>query len=91
MRNTKTTTTTTKTTTKRTQRACLGECSTETWLSSNATRPKTVVLTLERTKNGYTVQNATIMKRVNQYNAIPVEANVLAITKDLSKRGVTVR
>jgi hypothetical protein len=90
MRNTKTTTSTAKAT-KQTQRACLGECSTETWLASNATRPKTVVLTLERTKNGYTVQNATIMKRVNQYNAIPVEANVLAITKDLSKRGVTVR
>lgn len=79
----------TKTTTNRTQRACLGECSTETWLSSNLTRPKTVVLTLERTKNGYTVQNATILKRVNQYNAIPVEANVRAITKDINQKGVT--
>jgi hypothetical protein len=77
------------TTTNRTQRACLGECSTETWLSSTATRPKTVVLTLERTKNGYTVQNATILKRVNQYNAIPVEANVRAITKDINQKGVT--
>jgi hypothetical protein len=79
----------TTTTTKRTQRACLGECSTETWLSSNLTRPKTVVLTLERTKSGYTIQNATILKRVNQYNAIPVEANVRAMTKDLNQKGVT--
>jgi hypothetical protein len=79
----------TKTTTKRTQRACLGECSTETWLSSNLTRPKTVVLTLERTQSGYTVQNATILKRVNQYGAIPVDANVRAITKDLNQKGVS--
>lgn len=78
-----------KTTTKRTQRACLGECSTETWLSSNLTRPKTVVLTLERTKSGYTIQNATILKRINQYGAIPVEANVRAMTKDLNQKGVT--
>jgi hypothetical protein len=79
----------TKTTTKRTQRACLGECSTETWLSSNLTRPKTVVLTLERTKSGYTIQNATILKRINQYGAVPVEANVRAMTKDLNQKGVT--
>lgn len=78
-----------KTTTKRTQRACLGECSTETWLSSNLTRPKTVVLTLERTKSGYTIQNATILKRINQYGAVPVEANVRAMTKDLNQKGVT--
>ena len=78
----------TTTTTRRTQRACLGECSTETWLSSNLTRPKTVVLTLERTQNGYTVQNATILKRINQYGAIPVDANVRAITKDLNQKGV---
>lgn len=79
----------TKTTTQRTQRACLGECSTETWLSSNLTRPKTVVLTLERTKSGYTIQNATILKRINQYGAVPVEANVRAMTKDLNQKGVT--
>jgi hypothetical protein len=78
-----------KTTTKRAQRACLGECSTETWLSSNLTRPKTVVLTLERTKSGYTIQNATILKRINQYGAVPVEANVRAMTKDLNQKGVT--
>lgn len=84
MRNTKTTKT------QRTQRATLGECSTETWLSSNLTRPKTVVLTLERTQNGYTVQNATILKRVNQYGAIPVEANVRAITKDINQKGVKI-
>jgi hypothetical protein len=70
-------------------RACLGKCSTETWLASNNTRPKTIVLTLQRGKKGYTVENATILKRVNQYGAVPVEANVRAITNDLNKKGVT--
>lgn len=78
----------TKTTTKRTQRACLGECSTETWLASNKTRPKTMLLTVHRTTNGYTVENATILKRVNQHGAISIDANVRAITKDLNKKGL---
>jgi hypothetical protein len=73
-------------------RPLLGECTTQKWLSSNRTRPKTVVLTLNRTTNGaYTIEEAFIMKRVNQYGATPIIADVRAITEDLNRRGVAVR
>lgn len=77
---------------RRSARISLGECPTRKWLSSNRTRPKTVVLTLNRDANGgYLLQEATILKRVNQYGVVPIRADVRAITKDLNQRGVEVR
>lgn len=63
------------------------KCSTEKWLSSNQSRQKTVVLTLQRTNEGYAIENATILRRVNQHRTIPVNADIRAITNDLTKKG----
>jgi hypothetical protein len=73
---------------RRANRRCLGSVSTKTWVDSTRTRPKTVVLTLERTQSGYTVQEATILNRINQYGVVPVAADVRAITKDINTKGL---
>jgi hypothetical protein len=73
----------------RSSRRCLGQCPTEKWMSSNRTRPKTVFLTLTRTQEGYTVQEATILNRVNQFAAVPVTVDAKAIIKDINGRGLT--
>jgi hypothetical protein len=84
---------TTRATTTRTKSS--GDCQTTTntkkWLSARTTKPQTIFLTLHRGKDGYTIEEATILKRVNQHGAVPMEANVRAITEDLSRRGVTIR
>ena len=71
------------------------ECATTTvtkkWLTARTKQPQTIFLTLHRGKDGYTIEEATILKRVNQHGAVPMQANVRAITEDLSKKGVTVR
>lgn len=70
----------------------LGHCTTQTWLESNRTRPKTVMLTLHRNSSGaYTLEEATILKPVNQYGVIPVAADVRAIKRDINRRGLVVR
>jgi hypothetical protein len=51
------------------------------------TRPKTMVLTVERTANGYTLQEATILNKINQYTARPVSVDIRSITEDLNKKG----
>lgn len=70
-------------------RRCLGQCSAEKWMSSSRTRPKTVFLTLTRTQDGYTVQEATILNRVNQFASVPVSVDAKAIIKDINGRGLT--
>lgn len=60
--------------------------STKTFSFRN-TRPKTMVLTVERTANGYTLQEATILNKINQYTARPVSVDVRSITEDLNKKG----
>ena len=70
----------------------LGQCTTKAWLESNRTRPKTVMLTLHRNSSGaYTLEEATILKPVNQYGVIPVAADVRAIKRDINRRGLVVR
>jgi hypothetical protein len=71
-----------------TTRTCLGECSTQKWLSSKRTRPKTVMLTLQRTTNGYTIKDATILKPVNQHSSVSVSADVRSITNDINNKGI---
>jgi hypothetical protein len=78
-------------TTKTSTTECASTTSTKKWLTSRTKQPQTIFLTLHRGKDGYTIEEATILKRVNQHGAVPVQANVRAITEDLSKRGVTVR
>lgn len=70
---------------------CATTTTTKKWLSARTKQPQTIFLTLHRGKDGYTIEEATILKRVNQHGAVPVQANVRAITEDLSKRGVTIR
>jgi hypothetical protein len=62
-------------------------CSTEKWLNTNQSRKKTVVLTLQRTNEGYAIENATILRKVNQHRTIPVSADIRAITNDLTRKG----
>ena len=57
------------------ERATLNTDSADTWFKSNKTRPKTVVLTLQRTSSGYTVEQATILNRTNQYGIRPVQVS----------------
>ena len=61
----------------------------QSWISSKKTRPKTVFLTLQRTQDGYTVGEATIMNRTNQYGVRPVTVDVRAIVSDINKKGLT--
>lgn len=70
---------------------CATTTNTKKWLSARTSKPQTIFLTLNRTKEGYTIEEATILKRVNQHGAIPMQASVLAITEDLSRKGITVR
>ena len=51
------------------------------------TRPKTMVLTVERTANGYTLQEATVLNKITQYTARPVSVDIRSITEDLNKKG----
>lgn len=52
-----------------------------------STRPKTMVLTVERTANGYTLQEATLLNKINQYSARPVSVDIRTITADINKKG----
>lgn len=61
----------------------------QAWISSKRTRPKTVFLTLQRTQDGYTVEEATIMNRTNQYGVRPVTVDVRAIVSDIKQKGLT--
>lgn len=76
------------TTSNNTIKRNLGKCPTELWLNSNRTRPKTVHLTLQRTPEGYTIENATIMRKLNQHRAVSVPADIRAIIKDLNNKGL---
>jgi len=65
------------------------EGSIQSWISSKKTRPKTVFLTLQRTQDGYTVEEATIMNRTNQYGVRPITVDVRAIVSDINQKGLT--
>lgn len=77
------------TTARKNQRRCLETSSIQDWISSKKTRPKTVVLTLQRTQEGYMVEEATIINRTNQYGVRPVTVDVRAIVTDINKKGLT--
>lgn len=69
------------------QRRTLESGDIASWLSSNNTRPKKVVLTLQRTTEGYTVEHATILNRTNQYSVNPVSVPARALVEDIQNRG----
>jgi len=79
---------TTKTAKQCITRTNLSKCSTQKWLKSNQTRAKTVVLTLQRTKNGYAIENASILRKLNQHRAVSVPADISVITNDLNEKGL---
>jgi hypothetical protein len=78
--------TTTKTTTKRVAKSTKTQKQTKSFAFAN-TRPKTMVLTVERTANGYTLQEATLLNKINQYSARPVSVDIRSITADINKKG----
>lgn len=77
----------TKTKTAKSRKTSKVSCGSPKWFKSNRTRPKTVVLTLERTTTGYTIQGATILNPINQYAAVPVSVDARTITQDITTRG----
>lgn len=86
-------TNTTKKSTTRTTRASAAtrqnmDTNIQAWLDSNKTRPKTVVLTLNRTNSGYTIQEAVILNRTNQHVVEPVLVSSTAIATDINRRGI---
>ena len=75
------------TATATTQRPILGQCSTASWFRAKHTRPKTLIVTLERTKTGYTVQDAVVMKYLNQHGVDAVPADARELVRDINRLG----
>lgn len=74
-------------TTATTERPILGQCSTANWFRAKHTRPKTLIVTLERTKNGYTVQDAVVMKYLNQHGVDAIQADARELVRDINRLG----
>jgi len=60
------------------------------WLKSNTSRPKTLVVQMQRTAAGYTIKEATVLSPVNQHASRQIPVNVRAVTEDINRRGIIV-
>ena len=60
------------------------------WLKSNTSRPKTLIVQMQRTANGYTIKEATMLSPVNQHASKQVPVSVRAVTEDINRRGITI-
>ena len=58
------------------------------WLKSNTSRPKTLIVQMQRTSDGYTIKEATVLSPINQHAAKQVPVNVRAVTEDINRRGI---
>lgn len=58
------------------------------WLSSNTSRPKTLIVQMQRTANGYTIKEATVLSPINQHASRSVSVPVRAVTEDINRRGI---
>jgi len=58
------------------------------WLKSNTSRPKTLFVQMQRTSNGYTIKEATVLSPVNQHSSRRVPVNVREVTEDINRRGI---
>jgi hypothetical protein len=60
------------------------------WLKSNTSRPKTLVVQMQRTAAGYTIKEATVLSPVNQHASRQIPVNVRAVTEDINRRGIII-
>jgi len=58
------------------------------WLNSNTSRPKTLIVQMQRTANGYTIKEATVLSPINQHASRSVSVSVRAVTEDINRRGI---
>jgi hypothetical protein len=60
------------------------------WLKSNTSRPKTLFVQMQRTANGYTIKEATVLSPINQHASKQVPVSVRAVTEDINRRGIII-
>jgi hypothetical protein len=60
------------------------------WLTSNTSRPKTLIVQMQRTASGYTIKEATVLSPINQHASKQVPVSVRAVTEDINRRGITI-
>jgi hypothetical protein len=78
---------TTATCSSKNTEATTASCS---WMKSNTSRPKTLIVQMQRTANGYTIKEATVLSPVNQHASKQVPVNVRAVTEDINRRGIII-
>lgn len=81
-----------QTTKKRTASSKKAEATTAScsWLKNNTSRPKTLIVQMQRTANGYTIKEATVLSPINQHASKQVPVSVRAVTEDINRRGITI-
>jgi hypothetical protein len=62
--------------------------SSSSWLKQNTTRPKTVIVELQRNANGYSIKDAVVLSPINQHASRRVPVNTTALTEDINRRGI---
>lgn len=77
--------TSSKTTKAKTQ---TGTTPSSAWLKQNTTRPKTVIVELQRNANGYCIKDAVVLSPINQHASRRVPVNTTALTEDINRRGI---
>lgn len=60
------------------------------WINSNTSRPKTLIVQMQRTASGYTIKEATVLSPVNQHSSRQISVSVRAVTEDINRRGITI-
>ena len=70
---------------KSTKNSTESSCS---WMKSNTSRPKTLILQVQRTTNGYSIKEATVLSPINQHASRQVPVSVRAVTEDINRRGI---
>jgi hypothetical protein len=60
------------------------------WMKSNTSRPKTLIVQMQRTANGYTIKEATVLSPIKQHASKQVPVNVRAVTEDINRRGIII-
>lgn len=66
------------------------ETTNTSWLTSNTSRPKTLIVQMQRTSSGYTIKEATVLSPVNQHASKQVPVSVRAVTEDINRRGIII-
>jgi hypothetical protein len=77
-----------KTKNTKTSKACLGAGDNAKWFKSSRTRNKNVVVTFERTPNGYVPLNASIIQKQNQFTTKSFPVDVDMVVGDIAQKGI---